>query len=283
MNLCVTVPISTEVIESKPDGAFSSAYEEGALIITVDTRYQSVPQRLGLCTKIPLHGGAEHSSEAQELSALAWPIRYRALTRDGYYVKDGKRVHFTTGAKGLDAKRSASEGLRRAAGLLFGVAGIGYRRVAWLRAQLCPVEVSKSSRQRWVCALAETPPSADEIIRRLNQRLPIHAGHLDELFPRGTGGAVLVLQDEHGRILATEAVKKRDETQVRPFLERFKALGLKFNAFYLDGGKAYYHAIRSVFGPSISHPVGLLPPPAERLAPSGEGGGEATPSTPGPP
>jgi hypothetical protein len=169
-------------------GAFSSAYEEGALIITGDTRYQNVPQRLGLCTKIPLHGGAEDPFEVQELSALVWPIRYRVLTRDGYYVKDGKRVHFTTGAKGLDAKRSASEGLRRATGLLFGVAGIGYRRVAGLRAQLCRVEVSKSSRQRWVCALAKTLPSADEIIRRLNQRLPIHEAHLDEIFPRGTAG-----------------------------------------------------------------------------------------------
>ena len=51
MSLYVTVPISTEVIESNPDCAFSSAYEEGALIITVDTRCQNVHQRLGLCTK----------------------------------------------------------------------------------------------------------------------------------------------------------------------------------------------------------------------------------------
>lgn len=251
MSLYVTVPISTEVIESNPDCVFHSAYEEGALIITVDTRCQNVHQRLGLCTKTPLHWGAEHSFEVQELSALAWPLRYRVLTRDGYYVKDGKRVHFTTRAKGLDAKRSASEGLMRAAVLLFVVAGIGYRRVPWLLAQLFLVEVSKSSLQRWVGAIAETLPSSEEVIRRLNQTLPIHEGHLDELFPRGTGGAVLVLKDEHGRILATEAVKKRDEKHVMPFLERFKALGLNFNAFYIDGCKAYYNAIRSVFGQAI--------------------------------
>jgi hypothetical protein len=188
MSLYVTVPLSTEVIESNPDCAFSSAYEEGALIITVDTRCQNVHQRLGLCTKTPLHWGAENSFEVQELSALAWPIRYRVLTRDGYYVKDGKRVHFTTEAKGLDAKRSASEVLRRAAVRLFVVAGIGYRRVSWLLAQLFLVDVSKSSRPRWVCAIAQTLPSAEEIIRRLNQTLPLPEGHLDELFPRGTAG-----------------------------------------------------------------------------------------------
>lgn len=251
MSLYITVPISTEVIESNPDCAFSSAYEEGALVITVDTRCQNVHQRLGLCTKAYLHWGAENSFEVQELSALAWPIRYRVLTRDGFYIKDGERVHFTTGAKGLDAKRSASEVRMRAAVLLFVVAGIGYRRVSWLLAQLFLVEVSKSSLQRWVCAIAETLPSSEGVIWLLNQKLPIHEGHLDEMFPRGTPGAVLVLKDEYGRILATEALKKRDKTQGVAFLERFKTLGLKFNAFYIDGCKAYYNAIRSVFGPSI--------------------------------
>jgi hypothetical protein len=188
MSLDVTVPISTEVIESNPDGAFSSADEAGALIITVDTRCQNVHPRRGLCTKTPLHWGAENSFEGQELSALAWPIRYRVLTRDGDSVKDGKRVPFTTEAKGRDAKRAASEGLMRAAVLLLVVAGIGYRRVWWRLAPRFRVEVSQSSLPRGVCAIAQTLPSAEEISRRLNPTLPLHAGHLDELFPRGTAG-----------------------------------------------------------------------------------------------
>jgi hypothetical protein len=77
MSLYVMVPISTEVIESNPDCAFSSAYEEGALIVTVDTRCQNVHQRLGLCTKTPLHWGAENSPWRCKSSAL---LRGRAAT-----------------------------------------------------------------------------------------------------------------------------------------------------------------------------------------------------------
>ena len=147
-SLYVTVPVSTEVIESNPDCLFNPAYEDGVLVITVDTRCQNVHQRLGLGTRTTLHWGAENTFEVQELSALAWPIRYRVLTRDGYYVKDGERMHFTTWANGLDARRGVPEVLMRAAVLLFVVASIGYRRVSWLLAQLFLVQVSKSSLHR---------------------------------------------------------------------------------------------------------------------------------------
>ena len=252
MSLYVTVPISTEVIELNPDCAFSAAYEDGVLMITVDTRCQDVHQRLGLSTKTRLHWGKDNSFEAQELSAMAWPIRYRVLTRDGYYRKDGERVHFTSWANGLDARRSASEVLMRAAVLLFVVAGIGYRRVSWLLAQLFLVQVSKSALHRWVEAIAQSLPSAEEILKALNEKLPIREGHLDELFPRGSEACVLVLKDEHGRLLAAEEVKKRDEENVKPFLERFKKLGLRFDALYIDGCRAYYSAIRSVFGTAVA-------------------------------
>jgi Transposase len=252
MSLYVTVPLSTEVIESNPDCAFSTAYEDGVLMIRVDTRCQHVHQRLGLSTKTRLHWGKDNSFEAQELSAMAWPIRYRVLTRDGYYLKDGERVHFTTGANGLDARRSASEVLMRAAVLLFVVAGIGYRRVSWLLTQLFLVQVSKSALHRWVEAIAQSLPSADEVLKALSEQLPIREGHLDELFPRGSEACVLVLKDEPGRLLAAEEVKKRDAENVKPFLERFKKLGLRFDASYIDGCKAYYNAIRSVFGAAVA-------------------------------
>jgi hypothetical protein len=88
MSLYVTVPISTEVIELNPDCAFNTACEDGVLVITVDTRCQNVHQRLGLSTKTRLHWGKDNRFEAQELSAMAWPIRYRVLTRDGYYLTE---------------------------------------------------------------------------------------------------------------------------------------------------------------------------------------------------
>jgi hypothetical protein len=252
MALHVTVPVSTEVIESNPDCTISGAYEEGVLMITIDTRDQNSHQRLGLDAKTRLHWGSEHVLEAQELSALAWPIRYRVLTRDGYYIKDGQRVHFTTAAKGVEARRAASEVLMRAAVLLVVVAGVGYRRAAWLLMQLFHVEASKSALCRWLEEVADSLLSRDEMVVALNKKQPITEAHFDELFPRGSSRCVLVLKDEHSRILATEEVDKRDEETVKPFLKRMKALGLELKAFYIDGCRAYYNAIRSVFGPSVA-------------------------------
>lgn len=252
MALQVKVPVSTEVIESNPDCTIHGAYEDGVLRVTIDTRGQNIRQRLGLDTKTKFHWGPEHVFEVQELSALAWPIRYRVLSRDGYYVKDGQRIHFTTAAKGIDARRAASEVLMRAAVLLVVVAGVGYRRAAWLLMQLFHVELSKSALYRWVEEVANSLASSDEMIAALNQKQPVSEAHFDELFPRGSSRCVLVLKDEHGRILATEEVDKRDEETVKPFLQRMKALGLELKAFYIDGCKAYYNAIRSVFGPSVA-------------------------------
>ena len=61
----MTVPISTEGIELNPDCAFSTAYEDGVLMITVDTRCQDIHQHLGLSTKTRLHWGKDNSFEAQ--------------------------------------------------------------------------------------------------------------------------------------------------------------------------------------------------------------------------
>ncbi len=252
MALQVTVPISTAVIEANPDCAISGTYENGQLVITIDTRPQRVHQRLGLSTKTQLHWGKEHAFDVQELSALAWPIRYRILTRDGYYLQAGQRVHFTTAAQGLDARRGVSAVLMRAAVLLVVVAGVGCRRAAWLLEQLFHVQVSKSALHRWIAEVAATLPDAAGILKALHQHQPITEAHFDELFPRGTDACLLVLKDEHGRLLATEEVATRDEQPVVPFLEWLKTQGITPQAFYIDGCKAYYNAIRTVFGEAVA-------------------------------
>lgn len=252
MALYVTVPVSTEVIEANPDCTISGAYEHGVLMITIDTRHQDHHPRLGLDNTTQLHWGQEHEFDAQELSGLAWPIRYRVWTRDGYYVDDqGQRVHFTTRATGLDSRRGVSQVLMRAAVLLVVIAGVGYRRAAWLLQQLFHVETSKSALQRWVAEIAAQLPDGDEMIRRLNAQQPITEAHFDELFPKGIDACVVVVKDEHGRIVATQEVAKRDEESVTPFLQRLKALGLRLQVFYIDGWPAYVNAIRAVFGQTV--------------------------------
>jgi len=223
------------------------------LVIEVDTREQNHHQRLGIGTKVTLHWCRESSYEVQELSALMWPIRYRVITREGYYInQNGERVYFTSGANGIDARRHVSKVLMRAAVLLLVIAGMGYRRVAWLMEALFHVSTSKSSLQRGVGEIASELPTGDEIVRLLNDKQTIKECHLDEILYQSLNHCVLVIKDEHGRILATEPVKKRDEESVKPFLQRMKNLGVSFRTFYTDGCKAYFNANRAVFCPKVA-------------------------------
>jgi hypothetical protein len=252
MAVSVTVPVSTEVIEQNLDSKITGAYEDGRLVITLDTRNQNHHQRLGLGYKVKLHFGQTREYEAQELSGLSWPIVYRVIVQDGYYVDPhGQRVHFTTEARGLDSRRGVSLVVMRAAIFLLVVAGVGFRKGAFLLSHLFHVTLSKSALQRWVEEIAGELPDGDEMIRLLDEQKPIREAHFDELFPKGRDVCVLVVKDEHGRIVVTQEVDKRDETSVKPLLERLKTLGLKIETFYIDGYKSYYNAIVSVFGKAV--------------------------------
>ena len=252
MALSVTIPISTEVVENNPDCRIDGQYEKGRVLITVDTRHQNHYQRLGISTHTELHWGDEYTYEVQELSGFSWPIRYVVRARPGYYLdRQGQRVHFTTQATGIDSRRKVSAVLMRAAVLLVVIAGAGYHKTSWLLSQLFQVVVSKSALHRWVDEVASQLPDGDEIIRRLNEKHAIHEAHFDEWFPKGVDDCVLVVRDEHGRIITTQAADKKDEKSVKPFLQRLQRLGLKLNTFYIDGCQAYYNAIRAVFGKKV--------------------------------
>jgi len=252
MALPVTIPISTEVIENNPDCKIKGHYEKGRVVITVDTRHQHHYQRLGISTHTKLHWGEEYEYEVQELSGFSWPIRYVVRARKGYYLDgQGERVHFTTQATGIDSRRKVSAVLMRAAVLLVVIAGAGYRKTSWLLDQLFHVGVSKSSLQRWVEEVASPLPNGDEMICRLNAKQAIHEAHFDEWFPNGLDTCVLVVRDEHGRIVATQTVDNQDEESVKPFLQRLKQRGLKLERFYIDGCQAYYNAIRAVWGKTV--------------------------------
>ena len=253
MAIHVRVPISTNVIECNPDCTIDGVYENGRLVVKIDTRNQNHHQRLGLPTRTRLYWGKEYQFDAQELSGFSWPMRYRIFVREGYYFDNkDQRKHFVTGVNGVDGKRKVSTVLMRAAVLLLVMGGVGYRLASWLLNQLFHVDVSKSSLQRWVKEVASTLPHGNELIKQLHAVKPITEFHFDEIFPLGLQKCVLVFKDEHGRIIDTEAIDSRDEENVKTFLKRIQSLGLPIQSFYVDGCKTYWKAIRSVFGQSVS-------------------------------
>lgn len=249
MALEFLVPISTEVIEQNPECVTGGECRDGVLVIYLDALKQDHWKRLGLPRETFIHWGPTYTIEVQELSGLCWPIRYCVTTAEGWYEDgQGRRHYFVPVLKGLCFKRKVSHVTMRAGVFLSIIAGLGCRKTAWLLKLLFHVVVSKSSIDRWIDDVAEGLPSADVIIQELNHRQPITEGHLDGYYPRGRKGkCVLVLRDEHGRIIAAEEVKAEDEKQVKPFLERMKRLGLGIKTFYIDHSQALRKAISAVY------------------------------------
>ena len=113
--------------------------------------------------------------------------------------------------------------------------------------ELYHVETSSSALDRWKAAEAEALPPLGQLIRRLNEQKKITALHLDEYKATGTKSWELAIRDEHGRLLFSIRLKKRDEWHIRAILRWFRMLGLEIRVFYVDFWPAYPLAIRAVY------------------------------------
>ena len=247
-SVLIQLPVTTEVLEQNGDLKPRGRAEDNQLIIEFDTRQRDYHKLFGLARRKQIGWSNERTFDVQELSGFAWPIIYRITTADGYYEQaPGQRVYFTPEIAGLSTYRKVSDVVLRLGVFLCVIVGLGTRQVSWLMQVLFQVTISKSSIERWVQEVAETLPSEDEIVKLMQQRQPISAGHFDEIFPLGGLTCVLVLKDEHGRIVAAEEVSERDEAHVKPFLERLQRLGLQITTFYIDHCQAYVKAIGAVY------------------------------------
>jgi len=112
---------------------------------------------------------------------------------------------------------------------------------------LYQVETSSSALERWKAAAAEALPAIGQLIQQLNAQKPITALHLDEYKATGTKSWELALRDEHGRLLFSIRLKKRDEWHITVILRWLRLLGLRIKVFYVDFWPAYPLAIRAVY------------------------------------
>jgi hypothetical protein len=246
--MIIQLPVTTEVLEKNAGLRPSGKAEDNKIIIEFDTRKRDYHKMFKLKRGVKIHWINERAFEAQELSGFAWPIIYRITTADGYYVNgQGQRVYFTPELAALSTQRKVSDVVLRLGVFLCIIAGLGSRQASWLMRVLFQVTVSKSAIDRWVDEVADSLPSEDEMVKLLHRQRPITQGHFDEIFPLGTQSCLVVLKDEHGRIVAAQEVTKRDEEHVKPFLERLQRLGLDLKAFYIDHWQAYANAIKAVY------------------------------------
>jgi len=233
--MLIQLPVTTEVLEQIGDLKPRGKAENNQIIIEFDTRQRDYHKLFGLARRVKIGWSNERTFDVQELSGFAWPILYRITTADGYYQNEqGQRVNFTPAIAGLSTYRKVSNLVLRLGVYLYVIVGLGTRQVSELMKVLFQVTISKSSIERWVQEVADSLPSEDELIKLMQQRLPISAGHFDESFPLGTAACVLVVKAEHGRIVTAKEVAQRDEAHVKPFPARLQGLGLQFATFYID-------------------------------------------------
>jgi len=76
---------------------------------------------------------------------------------------------------------------------------------------------------------------------------PVTECHIDGYYPRGTDHCVMVVKDEHDRILMTQEVGSENGADARQFLQKLKDRGLNVTAAFSDYSQSFTEAIKAVY------------------------------------
>src|SRR5882762_5864368 len=112
------------------------------------------------------------------------------------------------------------------------VCGVSLRHIALRFAALFLIPMTKSSIKRWMDDIGSHLPAPEEMLRQLLAIAPATACHIDGDDPLGTDHGVMVVKDEHDRILMTHEAASEHGEDARQFLQRCQALGLQVPAAF---------------------------------------------------
>ena len=212
--MAVTVQMQFEsvVTEIYQDAFVGSSIENGTTIIQFDLRKHNFQQELGTQATLCWRKESSHV-DVHELSTFHNPMRYRFVLAQGSYLDDNKqRIDFTPAIKGVSTSQHMSHSVIRLSCYLAVVCGVSLRHIALLFASLFLIPMSKSSIKRWIDDIGSHLPPPEAMLRQLLAIAPATECHIDGDYPLGTDHCVMVVKDEHDRILMThEAVSEHGE------------------------------------------------------------------------
>src|SRR5262250_1853225 len=139
-----------------------------------------------------------------------------------------------------------SKSIIRLACYLAVVCGVSLRHIALLFAVLFLIPITKSSIKRWIDDIGSHLPTPEEMLRQLLTLTPVTECHLDGYYPLGTDHCVMVVKDEHDRILITHEAASDNGDEARQFLQRCQDLGLNVTAAFSDYSQSFTEAIKAV-------------------------------------
>ena len=247
--MAVTVQMQFEsvVTELYQDAFVGSSIENGTTIIQFDLRKLDFQCALGTTAPICWRQEPYHV-DIHELSTFHNPIKYRFIVAQGYYLNDqNQRVYFTPDIQGVSTSQHMSKSIIRLACYLAVVCGVSLRHIALLFSVLFLIPITKSSIKRWIADIGSNLPTPEKMLQQLLALTPVTECHIDGYYPLGTDHCVMVVKDEHDRILMTHEVASEHGDDARQFLQRLKDRGLKVTAAFSDYSQSFTEAIKAVF------------------------------------
>ena len=110
------------------------------------------------------------------------------------------------------------------------VCGVSLRHIALLFSVLFLIPITRSSIKRWIDDIGSHLPTPEQMLQQLLARTPATECHIDGYYPLGTDHCVMVVKDEHDRILITHEAAWENGDDARKFLQHIKDLGLNVTA-----------------------------------------------------
>jgi Transposase len=247
MAVPVQMQFESVVTEIYQDAFVGSSIENGTTVIQFDLRRHNFQQELGTPATLCWRKESYHV-DVHELSTFHQPILYRFILAQGSYLNDNKeRIYFTPAIKGVSTSQHMSHSVIRLSCYLVVVCGVRLRHVAVLFAALFLMPITKSSIKRWLDDMGSHLPTPEEMLRQLLALAPATECHIDGYDPLGTDHCVMVVKDEHDRILITHEAASENGDDARQFLQRCKALGLQVTAAFSDYSQSFTEAIQAVY------------------------------------
>jgi Transposase len=247
MAVTVQMQFESAVTEMYQDAFVGSSIENGATIITFDLRQRDFQHEVGATATLSWRKEAYHV-DIHELSTFHNPIKYRFILAQGAYLDaQNQRMYFSPALKGVSTAQHMSHSIIRLASYLAVVCGVSLRHIALLFSSLFLIPITKSSIKRWIDDIGSNLPSQEEMLQQLLTITPATECHIDGYYPRGTDNCVMVVKDEHDRILMTHEVGSENGVDARKFLQKLQDLGLHVTAAFADYSQSFTEAIKAVY------------------------------------
>jgi Transposase len=247
MAITVQMRFESAVTEIYQDAFVGSSIENGVTMITFDLRQHDFQQELGTQARLYWRKESYHV-DVHELSTFHNPITYRFILAQGFYLDaQNQRRSFTPEIQGVSTSQHMSHSVIRLACYLAVVCGGSLRHIALLFSALFLIPITKSSIKRWIDVIGAHLPTPEEMLQHLLALAPATECHIDGYYPLGTDNCVMVVKDEHDRILITHEAASENGDDARQCLQRLKDHGLRVTAAFSDYSQSFTEAIKAVY------------------------------------